>query len=140
MRPEIGFDDDARDVRRDQEPRRSPEKAVSRREREPLVEPSPLDRRVEDLRERAEQNRFPEIPCRHYEQAWVNELSVKCGREPVRSRHHLQPGLSRIRLHEQEKRLLGEARRFRLVAFRDLQQTLYSIVATKELYVATFAS
>jgi hypothetical protein len=128
MRPEIGFDDDARDVRRDQEPRRSAEKAVSRREREPLVEPSPLDRRVEDLRERAEQNRFPEIPCRHYEQSWVNE--------PVRSRHHLQPGLSGIRIHEQEKRLLGDVS---ASSPSRICSRLY-IVATKERCVATFAS
>ena len=125
MRLEIGLDDDARDFRHEQAPDRSLENRLPAKEREPLVEPGPLGRRLAELREQAGQNSFPEIPPRQYERKLVEEIPIKRDRGPVRSRHHLQPGLSGIRLHEQEKRLLGEAGRFRVIATKDLQQTLY---------------
>jgi hypothetical protein len=126
MRLEIGFDDDARDFRREQDPDGSPDNPLPRTESEPLVQPSPLDRRIGQLRDQVGQSRFPEIPRREYERKLVDEIPIQRDRQPVRSRHHLQPGLSGIRLHEQEKKLLGEAGRFRVVALKDLQQTLYS--------------
>jgi hypothetical protein len=126
MRLEIDFDDDARYVRHERELDRSPELESLKKEPEPLVQPSPLDRRVDELRERAAQKRFPEIPRRQYERNRVEGPSIQRDRQPVRSRHHLQRGLSGIRLHEQEKRLLGEAGRFRVVTLKDLRQTIYS--------------
>jgi hypothetical protein len=126
MRLEIGFDDDARDFRREQDPGGSPDNPLPRTESEPLVQPSPLDRRIGQLRDQVSQNRFPEIPRREYERKLVDEIPIQRDRQPVRSRHHLQPGLSGIRLHEQEKKLLGEAGRFRVVTLKDLQQTIYS--------------
>jgi hypothetical protein len=126
MRLEIDFDDDARYVRHEQELERSPKRDSLKKEPEPLVQPSPLDRRVDELRERAAQRRFPEIPRREYERNRVEGPSIQRDLQPMRSRHHLQPGLSGIRLHEQEKRLLGEVGRFRVVALKDLQQTIYS--------------
>jgi hypothetical protein len=125
MRLEIDFDDDARYDRRDREPNRSTERESSRKEPEPLVPPGPLDRRIGDLREQAAQSRLPEIPRRQYERHRTEGPSIQRDREPVRSRHHLPPGFSGIRLHEQEKKLLGEAGRFRVVALRDLQRTIY---------------
>jgi hypothetical protein len=126
MRLEIGFDDDARDIRRGQASDRSVHNPLPTREGDALVQPGPLDRRVGQLREQAGQNRLPEIPRRQYERKLVDEIPIKRDREPVRSRHHLQPGVAGIRLHEQEKTLLGEAGRFRVVAVKDLQRTLYS--------------
>jgi hypothetical protein len=126
MRLDIGFDDDARDFRRGRDLDRSPKRDVSRKEPEPSAPPGPLDRRLGGLLEQAAERRFPKIPRRQYERNRPQELPVRRDREPVRSRHHLQPGLSGIRLHEQEKRLLGEAGRFRVVAVKDLKQTLYS--------------
>jgi hypothetical protein len=126
MRLEIHFDDDERYIRREREPDRSSEREPSRKQPEPLVQPSPLDRRMGELREQADQRQFPEIPRRQYERHATPELPVRRDREPVRSRHHLQPGLSGIRLHEQEKKLLGEAGRFRVVSVKDLQRTIYS--------------
>jgi hypothetical protein len=126
MRLEIDFDDDARYGRREREPDRSAERESLRKEPEPLVPPGPLDRRVGELREQADQKQFPEIPRRQYERHRTEGPSIQRDRQPVRSRHHLQPDLSGIRLHEQEKRLLGEAGRFRVVALKDLKQTIYS--------------
>lgn len=126
MRLEIGFDDDGRDFRREQDVHGCRKREASRKEPEPSVHPGPLDRRVAELRERAEQKDFPEIPRRQYERNPIQELPRERVRGPVRGRHHLQPGLSGIRLHEQEKRLLGEVGRFRIVDLKDLQQTIYS--------------
>jgi hypothetical protein len=126
MRLEIDFDDDARYERREREPDRSAERESSKEEPQPLVQPGPLDRRVGELREHADQKRFPDIPRRQYERHPTEEHPIQRDREPVRRRHHLQPGLSGIRLHEQEKKLLGEAGRFRVVALKDLQRTIYS--------------
>ena len=63
MRLDIGFDDDARSVRRERTPDRTPEREPQKRP-EPLADQSPLDRRVQELKEQASQNRFPEIPRR----------------------------------------------------------------------------
>jgi hypothetical protein len=63
MRLDIGFDDDGRYVRREQTRDRASEREPQKRP-EPLVEQGALDRRVQELRERASQNRFPEIPRR----------------------------------------------------------------------------
>jgi hypothetical protein len=66
MRLDIGFDDDARYVRRERTPDQAPERQPQKKP-EPLVEQGPLDRRVQELKEQSGQNRFPEIPRRQYE-------------------------------------------------------------------------
>lgn len=43
----------------------------------------------------------------------------------MRSRHHLQPDMSGVRLHPEEKALLGEAGRFRVLSLKDAAQILY---------------
>lgn len=103
------------------------ERVPKRKDPEPLVEPTPLDRRVHQLAEQAEHNRFPEIPRRRYTPNVAPEMAVE--HEPaerhVRSRHHLPHLLLDIRLHPEEKQLLGEAGRFRVLALKDIAQTVY---------------
>jgi hypothetical protein len=123
MRLEIGFDDDLRYVRREQTPDRAPNVPVKKPE--PLVEPGPLDRRAQELRDRAGQNHFPEIPGRQYERKPTPDTPVELGERHVRTRHHLQPGLSGLRLHPEEKVLLGEVGRFRVISVKDAAHTLY---------------
>jgi hypothetical protein len=124
MRLEIGFDDDLRYIRR--EPRR--EISQEPPKKEPLIEPGPLERRVRELSQRAEQNRFPEILRRQYERHQAPDPAIS--REPaerhVRSRHHLPHSIPGVRLHREEKQLLHEAGRFRVLTVKDIAQTVYS--------------
>ena len=127
MRLDIPQDDDPRYLRR--EPRRDPAPELPRKNPEPLVEPGPLDRRVVELADRAAQNRFPEIPRRRYEPKQVPD-DRQLDREPadrhVRSRHHLPHTVPGVKLHREEKQLLGEVGRFRVLALKDAAQTIYS--------------
>jgi hypothetical protein len=41
----------------------------------------------------------------------------------VRTRHHLPPTLPNLRLHPEEKQLLGVTGRFRVLALKDVAQT-----------------
>jgi len=124
MRLDIGFDnDDMRHVRIDREPERAPQREAL--QKEPLVEPGPLDRRIQELKERAVGSHYPNIPRRHYEHRQTPEISRTPGERHVRPRHHLQPGLSGLRLHQEEKILLGEVGRFRVITVKDAAQTLY---------------
>lgn len=124
MRLDIGSDDDARYVRRERTPDRAPEQAPQKPE--PLVERGPLDRRVQELKERASHNHFPEIPRRHYERNQETDLPNERGERQVRSRHHLQPDIAGVRLHQEEKTLLGEAGRFRVISVKDAARAIYA--------------
>ena len=128
MRLSLDLPDGFEDLRRlPREPERAPDRRIPERKREPLLEPGPLDLRVQRLIEQAEQKRFPEIPRRQYEHQRTPDVSVE--REPaerhVRSRHHLPHSLLNLRLHREEKELLGEAGRFRVLALKDAAQTIY---------------
>jgi hypothetical protein len=124
MRLDIGFDDDMRYVRIEQAPDRVPQ--LEALNKAPLVEPGPLDRRVRELKEcAADRNHSPDIPRRRYEQRQMPEMPKEPGERHVRPRHHLQPGLSGLRLHREEKALLGEVGRFRVITVKDAAQTLY---------------
>jgi hypothetical protein len=125
MRLDIEFDDDARYVRRERAPDRQPEPRPQKKP-EPLVEQSPFDRRVQELKEQARQNRFPKIPGRHYERKQETDLPNERGERHVRSRHHLQPDVGRLRLHREEKTLLGEAGRFRVISVKDAARAIYA--------------
>jgi hypothetical protein len=125
MRLEIGFDDDARSVRRERTPDRTPEREPQKKP-EPLVDQSPLDRRVRELKEQASQNRFSEIPRRHYQRKHEADFPSEREERHVRSRHHLQPDIAGLRLHREEKTLLGEAGRFRVLSLKDAAGTLYA--------------
>lgn len=122
MRLDIGFDDDARYVRRE----RTPEREARRKEPEPLVDPSPLDRRLKELTDQAAEKRFPEIPRRQYEHRPTVDVPIQRDERHVRSRHHLQPEMSGVRLHQEEKALLGEVGRFRVISVKDAALSIYS--------------
>jgi hypothetical protein len=125
MTLDIGFDDDARYARRELTPNRAPQREPQRKP-EPLVEQGPLDRRVQELKEQAGQNRFPEITRRQYERKQESDLPKEREERHVRSRHHLQPDIAGIRLHREEKTLLGEAGRFRVISVKDAARAIYA--------------
>src|SRR6202789_2197930 len=125
MRLDIGFDDDARSVRRERTPDRTPEGEL-RKNPEPLGDQSPLDRRVRELKAQASQNRLPEIPRRQYERKHETDLPNEREERHVRSRHHLQLDIAGLRLHREEKTLLGEAGRFRVLSLKDAAGSLYA--------------
>jgi hypothetical protein len=125
MRLDIGFDDDARYLGRERTPGHAPEREPQKKP-EPLLEQSPLDRRVQELKEQAGQNSFPEIPRRHYERKQATELPNEREERHVRSRHHLRPDIAGLRLHREEKTLLGEAGRFRIISAKDAARAIYA--------------
>jgi hypothetical protein len=127
MRLDIPQDDDPRYLRRVHRRDSAPE--LPRKKLEPLVEPGPLDRRAVELADRAAQNRFPEIPRRRYEPKPVpddRQLDRERTERHVRSRHHLPHAVPGVKLHREEKQLLGEVGRFRVLALKDAAQTIYS--------------
>jgi hypothetical protein len=125
MRLDIGFDDDARYVRRERTPDHGPERELQKKP-EPIVEQGPLDRRVQGLKEQSGPNRFPEIPRRHYERKQATDLPNEREERHVRSRHHLQSDITGLRLHPEEKTLLGEAGRFRVISVKDAARAIYA--------------
>jgi hypothetical protein len=124
MRLDIGFDDDPRYVRWERTPDRASVREPQKKP-EPLVEQSPLYRRVEKLKERALQSGFSEIPRRHYERKQETDLPNEREVRQVRSRHHLQPDIAGLRLHQEENTLLGETGRFRVLSLKDAADSLY---------------
>jgi len=113
--------EDLRSIRRE----RPPEPA---RQPEPLLETGPLDQRMERLREQAGQRNFPEIPRRQYERKIASgpELNHEPVERHVRSRNHLSLSpLLHVRLRPEEKLTLAEAGRFRVLALKDVVQTIY---------------
>jgi hypothetical protein len=125
MRLDIVFDDDTHNERREQAPDRIPEREPQKKP-EPLVDQSPLDRRVQELKERASKNRFPEITRRQFERKQEMDLPNERKERHVRSRHHLQPDIAGLRLHREEKTLLGESGRFRVLSLKDAAGSLYA--------------
>jgi hypothetical protein len=125
MRLDIGGDDDLQYVRRERDPELTPERDTAQKHPESSVQPGPLDRRFRELTERAGQNHFPEIPRRQYEQKQAPAPCVERAERHMRSRHHLQPDPSGVRLHTEEKALLSEAGRFRIVSLKDASGSIY---------------
>jgi hypothetical protein len=80
---------------------------------------------VQGLKELASRNHFPEVPRRQYEKRQSVEAPIERGERHVRSRHHLGPDIAGIRLHQEEKALLGEVGRFRVLSVKDAAQSLY---------------
>ena len=126
MRLDIGLDDDERYVRQERTPDRTPEREAPEKKPEPLVQQGPLDRRVQELKDQASQNRFPEIPRRQYERKQETDLPNDRGDRQVRGRHHLPPDIAGLRLHREEKTLLGEAGRFRVISVKDAARAIYA--------------
>jgi hypothetical protein len=121
----ISIPDDFEDlpsIRRERPPEPS-------RQPEPLLEPGPFEQRFERLREQASQKNFPEIPRRQYERkiAPSPEVNREPGERHVRSRNHLSLSpLLHVRLRPEEKLTLAETGRFRVLALKDVVQTIYS--------------
>jgi len=125
MRLDIPQDDDARHIQR--EPRRGPAPELPRQE--PLIEPGPLDRRVRELAARAQQPNFPEIPRRRYERnptPDVRQPDRAPGERLVRSRHQLPHTIPGLRMHQEERQLLYETGRFRVLSLKDAAQNIYA--------------
>ncbi len=123
MRLDLPHDDDSRSRRRERTPGPASDKP------ELLVEPGPLDRREAELAGRAAQRRVPEIPRRRYEAKPAPDARQP-DREPaehhVRSRHQLPHAVPGVRLHQEERQLLYEVGRFRVLSVKDAAQTIYS--------------
>jgi hypothetical protein len=84
---------------------------------------------MERLRGQASQRNFPEIPRRQYEHkiAPDPELNRHPGERHVRSRNHLSLSpLLHVRLRPEERLTLAETGRFRVLALKDVVQTIYS--------------
>ncbi|SRR6266568_3649091 len=121
----ISIPDDFEDLRSSRR-ERSPEPP---RQPEPLLETGPLDGRMERLREQASQRNFPEIPRHQYQRkvALRPELSREPVERHVRTRNHLSHSpLLHVRLRPEEKLTLAETGRFRVLALKDVVQTIYS--------------
>jgi hypothetical protein len=94
-----------------------------------LIEPGALDRRVRELVDRAEPHRFPEIPQRHSEPKQEPDnprLDCEPAERHVRSRHHLPHAVPGVRLHQEERQLLYETGRFRVLSVKDAAQIIYA--------------
>jgi len=97
----------------------------------PPLEPSPIERRREDLAARASDRKAPKIPHvrrdravrpeRTHEPRWQPERQIdqRTRREAI---PHQVMGLS---LREEERRVLAEVGRFRVIATRDLAESIY---------------
>lgn len=124
MRLDLGIEDDSRRIQREPAPEAARETA--QRGPAPSVDAGPVERRVEELSRRAAENRFPKIPAREYPQHTTIPIHREPAERHVRSRHHLQPALVGLKLHEQEKQLLLEAGRFRVLTVKDIAKNIYA--------------
>ena len=104
-------------------PRRRPEPAPAA----PL-EPTPLERRREQLQNQAEQRRMPEIPRPRRERAGDSRSRTVPHDRPVerrQKRDQLPRQVIGISLREEERKVLAEVGRFRVIATRDLAESVY---------------
>lgn len=129
MKLDLDFtNDDRRTVQPKPTRDRAPERDQPNLTTQPLLQLGPLDGRLQRLSELADQNRFPEIPRRTYEHKPESDLPIDKPQfeRNVRTRHHLPPTLLNLRLHPEEKQLLGEIGRFRVLALKDIARTIYA--------------
>lgn len=96
------------------------------------VEPSPLDQRRVRLQEQAEQRRMPQIIRPRRERSQQSRARI-IDREPMhdrpmerrQKRDQLPRQVIGVSLREEERKVLSEVGRFRVVATRDLAESLY---------------
>src|SRR6266568_4448425 len=128
MRIDIPYDDEPRRIRpRDRDvaaPSRSPERTL------PEIPLSPVARRLESLREQADNRKEVEISHNEREPRVGPERDAEARRRepeqrPRRIREGIAVNIGGIRLRPQEKTLLAEAGRFRVLAVKDIEQTIY---------------
>ncbi len=100
----------------------------------PPLESSPVERRREDLAARAEEHRGPKVSSPRWEQP----VSPQRPREPRQRPVSHEPSLERrprrndlpfqmvgLSLREEERKVLAEVGRFRVISTRDLAETVY---------------
>lgn len=91
------------------------------------LEPSPLEQRREQLHEQMEQRRMPEIPHprRERSQGHPRPLSHGHPAERRQKRDRLPRQVIGVSLRDEESKLLSDVGRFRVIATRDLAQSVY---------------
>jgi len=105
-------------------PSHPPERTV------PEIPLSPVARRLESLRKQADNKREVEPSRRERETRVDSEHTLEPRRRepeqrPRRTREGTAVNIGGIRLRPQEKTLLAEAGRFRVLAVKDIEQTIY---------------
>lgn len=91
------------------------------------LEPSPLERHREQLHVQREQRRMLEIPRTRRERAPDRSHSVSHDHpvERRQKRDHLPRQVIGVSLREEERRLLSDVGSFRVIATRDLAESIY---------------
>jgi DNA-binding transcriptional ArsR family regulator len=124
---QLDFDYDRPRTARHEPTDRALPRDIPDKTRDTPLSPGLLELRRQHLAELAAQKRFPEIPRRTYQREQAPEVPIHVeGERHVRPRHHLPPTLFNLRLHPEEKQLLGEVGRFRVLAVADVARTVYS--------------
>lgn len=99
------------------------------------LEPSPVEVRRERLAERAEENRGPKVPPRRREHLATRPRPRESRTRTIDHerladrrprRNDLQREIIGLPLREEERRVLAEVGRFRVIATRDLAETIYN--------------
>jgi len=101
----------------------------SQRPRETPLEPSPIEHRREQLQELEQSRRMPNIPRPKYKPIQKPEptVPIECDhpveRRPKRDRQ--PPTTFELSLRPEEQQMLNEIGRFRVLATRDIAETIY---------------
>ena len=97
----------------------------------PPLEPSPVERRKEDLDARASARNAPKIPHVRYDRFVRPEHADQRRRQPERQvnqrsrRETIPQQIVGLSLREEERKVLGEVGRFRVITTRDLAKSIY---------------
>ena len=97
----------------------------------PPLEPSPAERRKEDLDARASDRDAPKIPHVRRDRRVRPEHAHGRGRQPERQvdqrgrRETIPQQVVGLSLREEERKVLGEVGRFRVITTRDLAESIY---------------
>lgn len=109
-------------------PRRPPERSA------PGLEPSPFERRRERLAQRAQQYRGPtvhsprrnrEVPHARPKERKVRQRDLEQSVDHRPRRNDLPNQMISVSLREEERKVLAEVGRFRVITTRDLSETIY---------------
>lgn len=92
----------------------------------PLVEPSPLDQRLPRLRELAAQPRPSRFPGKVRTVSPPRDKAQHVEHEPLRPRRDREPAYAiGLHLRNEERNVLREVGRFRVIRAEDLRETIY---------------
>ncbi|HEX4005488.1 MAG TPA: hypothetical protein VHX60_04905 [Acidobacteriaceae bacterium] len=94
----------------------------------PALPESPLDRRLPHLRQPANERPSDRVPCPRRERSQLPERTER-KREPEhrprRTREGIATEIRGVRLRPEERRLLAETGRFRVLNLKDVERTIY---------------